>query len=103
MQQRRPVPCERPLIQRRDPLLMHMLMGITSRHKQSARWLKVSILPFSYKPTFPIPSRQGTIQSMSSASILGPGGTIAQRLSNYEARVQQLDMAEAVAQAIADK
>lgn len=36
---------------------------------------------------------------MSSASILGPAGAIAQRLSNYESRVQQLDMANAVAQA----
>lgn len=40
---------------------------------------------------------------MSSASILGPAGAIAQRLSNYESRVQQLDMANAVAQAIAGK
>jgi ATP-dependent DNA helicase DinG len=40
---------------------------------------------------------------MSIASILGPGGTIAQRLSNYEARPQQLDMAQAVAQAIDDR
>src|SRR5688572_27527900 len=37
------------------------------------------------------------------ASILGPGGTIAQRLSNYEPRPQQVDMAEAVADAIAGK
>jgi ATP-dependent DNA helicase DinG len=40
---------------------------------------------------------------MSIASILGPAGSIAQRLPNYEPRPQQLDMAEAVAQAIADK
>jgi ATP-dependent DNA helicase DinG len=40
---------------------------------------------------------------MSIASILGPGGTIARQLSNYEPRRQQLDMAEAVAHAIADK
>jgi ATP-dependent DNA helicase DinG len=39
---------------------------------------------------------------MSIASILGPDGAIARRLSNYEARPQQLDMAEAVARAIAD-
>ncbi|HEV3258070.1 MAG TPA: helicase C-terminal domain-containing protein [Gemmataceae bacterium] len=38
---------------------------------------------------------------MSIASILGPGGTIARKLSNYEARPQQGEMAEAVAQAIA--
>jgi ATP-dependent DNA helicase DinG len=38
---------------------------------------------------------------MSIASILGPRGTIAQRLGNYEARSQQLKMAEAVARAIA--
>ncbi len=40
---------------------------------------------------------------MSVHSILGPKGLIAQRLKNYEARPQQLDMAEAVATAIADK
>src|ERR1043165_2300979 len=39
---------------------------------------------------------------MSSRSILGPDGAIAQRLPNYEARPQQLQMAEAVAAAIAD-
>jgi ATP-dependent DNA helicase DinG len=37
------------------------------------------------------------------ADILGPGGRIARRLSNYEQRPQQLAMAEAVARAIADK
>ena len=40
---------------------------------------------------------------MSIASILGPGGTIARRLKNYEPRPQQLDMAEAVAEAIANQ
>src|SRR5262249_49050081 len=45
----------------------------------------------------------GTIDPMSVASILGPGGTIARRLQNYEARPQQLAMAEAVAEAIAGK
>src|SRR5437870_3665754 len=40
---------------------------------------------------------------MSIASILGPGGAVAGRLSNYEPRGQQLAMAEAVADAIADK
>jgi ATP-dependent DNA helicase DinG len=39
---------------------------------------------------------------MSIASILGPDGSIAQRLPNYEPRPQQIDMAEAVAGAIAD-
>jgi ATP-dependent DNA helicase DinG len=39
---------------------------------------------------------------MSIASILGPGGDVARRLSNYEARPQQLQMAEAVAAAISD-
>src|SRR4051794_20324232 len=39
---------------------------------------------------------------MSIASILGPDGSIAQRLPNYEPRPQQLDMAEAVARAISD-
>jgi ATP-dependent DNA helicase DinG len=38
---------------------------------------------------------------MSLASILGPKGAIARRLTNYETRPQQLDMAEAVAEAIA--
>jgi ATP-dependent DNA helicase DinG len=40
---------------------------------------------------------------MSTAAILGPDGTIAQRLPNYEPRPQQLEMAEAVAEAIADR
>ena len=40
---------------------------------------------------------------MSTTSILGPDGTIARRLSNYESRPQQLDMAAAVEEAIADK
>ncbi len=39
---------------------------------------------------------------MSVANILGPNGAIAGRLSNYESRPQQLDMAQAVAGAIAD-
>lgn len=40
---------------------------------------------------------------MNSQDILGPDGRIAQRLENYEARQQQLDMAAAVAKAIANK
>src|SRR5207248_4384572 len=40
---------------------------------------------------------------MSIASILGPDGAIAGRLKNYEARPQQLAMADAVAEAIAEK
>jgi ATP-dependent DNA helicase DinG len=40
---------------------------------------------------------------MSHAAILGPDGTIARRLSNYEARPQQLAMADAVARAVADR
>src|SRR5690349_12717281 len=40
---------------------------------------------------------------MSIASILGPDGSIARRLPNHEPRPQQFDMAEAVAQAIADR
>ena len=36
-------------------------------------------------------------------TILGPGGTIAQALANYEPRPQQRDMAAAVADALADK
>jgi hypothetical protein len=38
---------------------------------------------------------------MSLARIVGPDGAIARRLPNYEPRPQQLDRAEAVAQAIA--
>jgi ATP-dependent DNA helicase DinG len=40
---------------------------------------------------------------MSTASILGPGGVIAQRLPAYEPRAQQLEMAEAVERAIAER
>jgi ATP-dependent DNA helicase DinG len=40
---------------------------------------------------------------MSHASILGPGGAIAARLGNYESRPQQLQMADAVAAAIANR
>jgi ATP-dependent DNA helicase DinG len=35
--------------------------------------------------------------------ILGPEGRIAQRLEGYEARAEQIEMAEAVADAIANK
>jgi ATP-dependent DNA helicase DinG len=40
---------------------------------------------------------------MSNAAILGPDGAIARRLRNYESRPQQLEMADAVAEAIADR
>ncbi len=40
---------------------------------------------------------------MSIASILGPGGIIAQKLAQYEPRSQQLHMADAVDQAIAER
>lgn len=40
---------------------------------------------------------------MSHSPILGPDGAIARRLGNYETRPQQLAMADAVAQAIADR
>src|SRR4051812_27281870 len=40
---------------------------------------------------------------MSHHAILGPDGAIARRLGNYEIRPQQLDMADAVAAAIAQK
>jgi ATP-dependent DNA helicase DinG len=40
---------------------------------------------------------------MSHAAILGPDGAIARQLSNYEARPQQLAMADAVARAIAER
>ncbi|MEM9185540.1 MAG: helicase C-terminal domain-containing protein [Planctomycetota bacterium] len=41
--------------------------------------------------------------TLSVADILGPVGAIARRLTNYEDRPQQLEMAEAVAAAIADQ
>src|SRR5206468_4131743 len=40
---------------------------------------------------------------MAHTNILGPGGAIARRLSNYESRPEQLDMADAVARAIAER
>src|SRR6516162_4786753 len=40
---------------------------------------------------------------MSTASILGPGGLIAQRLGDYESRPQQVEMASAVERAIAER
>jgi ATP-dependent DNA helicase DinG len=40
---------------------------------------------------------------MSHADVLGPDGAIARRLTNYEARPQQLEMADAVAWAIAER
>src|SRR3954469_21551124 len=40
---------------------------------------------------------------MSIASILGPEGAVARRLGSYEPRPQQLAMAEAVADAIAER
>src|SRR5216683_8367746 len=40
---------------------------------------------------------------MTPADILGPSGVIAQRLANYEARPQQLEMADAVAEAVAGR
>jgi len=40
---------------------------------------------------------------MSISSILGPDGVIAQRLANYEPRSQQLQMADAVGEAIAER
>src|SRR6185312_4288247 len=59
------------------------------------------------------PQRRGMIQSlketsqgrhcMSIASILGSDGVIARQLTNYEPRVQQLEMADAVAEAIAER
>jgi ATP-dependent DNA helicase DinG len=44
-----------------------------------------------------------TQDSLEVADILGPEGTIARRLSQYEERPQQLAMADAVAQAIRDR
>src|SRR4051812_12466182 len=43
------------------------------------------------------------MDSLTAADILGPDGRIAARLANYESRPQQLQMAEAVARAIAGK
>ncbi len=43
------------------------------------------------------------MDALTAADILGPEGRIAARLSNYEHRPQQLEMAEAVARAIAAK
>ena len=43
------------------------------------------------------------MDSLSAADILGPDGRIAARLKNYEHRPQQLEMADAVARAIAGK
>jgi ATP-dependent DNA helicase DinG len=40
---------------------------------------------------------------MSVSSVLGPGGLVARRLGNYEPRSQQLVMAEAIGEAIADR
>jgi ATP-dependent DNA helicase DinG len=40
---------------------------------------------------------------MTTASVFGPGGAIAKWLANYESRPQQLEMAEAVAEAIASR
>jgi ATP-dependent DNA helicase DinG len=40
---------------------------------------------------------------MSHSAVLGSAGAIAQRLGNYESRPQQLDMADAAAQAIAER
>src|SRR5262245_46918524 len=42
-------------------------------------------------------------RSMSITDVLGPGGLVAAALDGYEPRQQQLDMAEAVAGAIADQ
>ncbi|MFO0790379.1 MAG: helicase C-terminal domain-containing protein [Pirellulales bacterium] len=41
------------------------------------------------------------MESLTARDILGPGGRIAARLANYECRPQQLEMADAVARAIA--
>src|SRR5579885_1656264 len=69
----------------------------------------------SFMPRLPVPwkgrsSRRGVEDAafsrdrnerMSVASILGPGGAIARAMANYEVRKEQLQMAEAVADAIA--
>jgi ATP-dependent DNA helicase DinG len=43
------------------------------------------------------------VDTLTAADILGPEGRIAARLANYEHRPQQLEMADAVARAIAAK
>src|SRR6516165_1350456 len=48
------------------------------------------------------PQREGR-PLMSTASILGPDGVIAGRLAGYETRPQQLEMADAVADALDNK
>src|SRR5262249_31247618 len=72
------------------------------------RWGPPTLLRSVANPGPPTPQRNGAAfrsayvkDRMSIASILGPGGSVARRLSNYEARPQQLQMAEAVAEAIA--
>ena len=55
----------------------------------------------SVEADFPRRSLFVTITDMSHRSILGPDGTIAQRLPNYEPRGEQLHMADAVASALA--
>ncbi len=46
--------------------------------------------------------RVATTLMLTPADILGPGGRIAARLEHYEARPQQMEMAEAVAGALND-
>src|SRR5262249_58255050 len=53
--------------------------------------------------SLPRPDAFGDNGSMSHAAILGTDGAIARRLNNYEARPQQLAMADAVADAIAGR
>src|SRR6516164_2768990 len=53
-------------------------------------------------PAFPVTAVPVTMHGMSLESILGPGGSIAGRLKQFEPRLQQIRMADAVARAIAD-
>ena len=62
----------------------------------------MSILAERLLPPFPVPAVPVTMHGMSLASILGPGGAIAQSLKQFEPRPQQVRMADAVAHAIAD-
>src|SRR5262245_38991551 len=55
------------------------------------------------KPAFTTLGWAGHNTPMSLASILGPGGAVAHQLDGYETRPQQLAMAEAVEEALAEK
>jgi ATP-dependent DNA helicase DinG len=49
------------------------------------------------------PQRNTSSAELSVSDVLGPGGSVARRLGNYEVRPQQLEMSRAVEQALASK